>query len=95
MPLTRLGLPLMIHIGGSYSPLKEFLALMKRGDVVTHSFNSLPNGLLDGSGKVVPGVLEARERGVLFDVGHGAGSFSFDVYGAVLETGVLAGHDFQ
>jgi dihydroorotase len=81
------GLPIMIHVGGSYSPLKDFLALMKKGDVVTHSFNSRPNGLLDGSGKVVPEVLEARERGVLFDVGHGAGSFSFDVMEQCLKQG--------
>jgi dihydroorotase len=73
------GLPLMIHIGGSYTPLPEFLALMNKGDVVTHSFNSHPNGLLDASGKLVPEILKARERGVLIDVGHGAGSFSFDV----------------
>lgn len=73
------GLPLMIHIGGSYSPLPKFLALMKKGDVVTHSFNSHPHGLLDDNGKLLPEVLAARERGVLFDVGHGAGSFSFDV----------------
>jgi dihydroorotase len=82
-------LPLMVHIGGSYSPLKEFLGLMKKGDVVTHSFNSHPNGLLNGSGKVAPEVLEARERGVLFDVGHGAGSFSFDVMEKCLEQGFL------
>jgi dihydroorotase len=73
------GLPIMIHIGGSYTPLKEFLALMKKGDVVTHSFNSHPHGLLDASGKLTPDVVEARGRGVLFDVGHGAGSFSFEV----------------
>jgi dihydroorotase len=79
----------MVHIGGSYSPLKEFLVRMKKGDVVTHSFNSHPNGLLDSSGKVVPEVLEARERGVLFDVGHGAGSFSFDVMEQCLKQGFL------
>jgi len=73
------GLPIMIHIGGSYTPLKEFLALMKSGDVVTHSFNGHPHGLLDASGKLTPEVVEARQRGVLFDVGHGAGSFSFEV----------------
>jgi len=73
------GLPIMIHIGGSYTPLKEFLALMKNGDVVTHSFNGHPHGLLDASGKLTPEVVEARQRGVLFDVGHGAGSFSFAV----------------
>jgi len=73
------GLPLMIHIGGSYTPLKALLALMRKGDVVTHSFNSHPHGLLDEDGKLAPEVMEARARGVLFDVGHGAGSFSFAV----------------
>jgi dihydroorotase len=73
------GLPLMMHIGGSYTPLGELLALTKKGDVVTHAFNSHPHGLLDSAGKIVPEVLEARQRGVLFDVGHGAGSFSFEV----------------
>lgn len=73
------GLPLMIHIGGSFTPLGKFLALMKKGDVVTHSFNSHPHGLLDEAGKITPEVAVARARGVLFDVGHGAGSFSFEV----------------
>lgn len=72
-------LPLMIHIGGSYSPLPKLLALMKKGDVVTHSFNGHPHGIIDSSGKLLPEVIEARKRGVIFDVGHGAGSFSFDV----------------
>ena len=73
------GLPVMIHIGGSYTPLPDLLALMKKGDVVTHSFNSHPHGLLDESGALLAEVLAARERGVWFDVGHGAGSFSFAV----------------
>jgi len=83
------GLPLMIHIGGSYTPLEEFLTLMKKGDVVTHSFNSHPHGLLNGEGRVRPEVLEARERGVLFDVGHGAGSFSFEVMESCMLQGFL------
>ena len=73
------GLPVMIHIGGSYSPLEELLALMKKGDIVTHSFNSHPHGFLDRQGKIRPAVVEARRRGVLIDIGHGAGSFSFAV----------------
>jgi dihydroorotase len=80
-------LPLMIHIGGSYTPLGEFLALMKKGDVVTHSFNGHPHGLLDASGRLTPEVLRAREQGVLFDVGHGAGSFSFEVMEKCLAQG--------
>lgn len=72
-------LPLMIHIGGSHTPLPRLLVLMKKGDVVTHSFNNRLHGIIDDNGKLLPEVVEARERGVLFDVGHGAGSFSFDV----------------
>ena len=80
-------LPLMIHIGGSYTPLEQFLALMHKGDVVTHSFNGHPHGLLDAAGELLPQVIEARRRGVLFDVGHGAGSFSFAVMEKCLALG--------
>jgi dihydroorotase len=83
------GLPLMTHIGGSFTPLPQLLALLKKGDVVTHSFNSLRHGIVDATGNVVQEVHEARQRGVLFDVGHGAGSFSFDVMEKCLHQGFL------
>lgn len=82
-------LPLMIHIGGSYSPLPKLLALMNKGDVVTHSFNGHPHGIVDSSGKLLPEVIAARKRGVLFDVGHGAGSFSFKVMEACIKQDFL------
>lgn len=81
------GLPLMCHIAGPYSPLRDFLSRMKKGDIMTHCFNDLPHGILDASGKVKEEVWDARRRGVRFDVGHGAGSFSFDVAGKALEQG--------
>lgn len=81
------GLPFMMHIGGSYSPLPELLALMKKGDIVTHCFNGRPDGILDSNGKLLPVVVEARQRGVRFDVGHGAGSFSFDTAAKCLDQG--------
>src|SRR4029077_11988682 len=40
-------LPLMVHIGGTYSPVREILALLKKGDVVTHCFRGAPGGILD------------------------------------------------
>jgi len=46
-------LPLMVHIGGSYSPLKDILALLKKGDVITHSFRGGEGGILDDNGPVV------------------------------------------
>jgi len=82
-------LPLMMHIGRSFTPLAQLLSLLKKGDVVTHSFNSLAHGIVDAEGKVTPEVHEARRRGVLFDVGHGSGSFSFEVMEKCLHQGFL------
>src|SRR6266849_4483407 len=72
-------LPLMVHIGDSYSPLPKIISQMRKGDVLTHCFNGRPNGILGASGKLLPEVLQARERGVFFDLGHGSNSFDFDV----------------
>lgn len=71
-------LPLMVHAQGTYSPLPEYLKLMRKGDVLTHCFHGLPYGVLDGNGKLLPEVRDARARGILFSVGHGS-RFSFDV----------------
>jgi dihydroorotase len=72
-------LPLMVHIGGTHSPLDAILAELKKGDVVTHSYRGGSGGILDGNGRVLPAVHSAIARGIRLDVGHGAGSFSFDV----------------
>ncbi len=82
-------LPLMIHIGWAHTAMPRLLALMKKGEVVTHSFNGRPNGIIDEGGKLLPEVIEARRRGVLFDVGHGAGSFSFDTMERCLQQDFL------
>lgn len=71
-------LPLMVHIGGSYSPVPQIVGMLKRGDVITHSFRGGPGGIVDDRFRVLPEVRRAMERGVLLDVGHGAGSFSFE-----------------
>lgn len=63
-------LQLMVHIGDSVSPLPRILDLLDRGDIVTHVYAPV-NGILDGNGRVLPQVLEARRRGVLFDFGNG------------------------
>jgi dihydroorotase len=64
-------LPVMIHVGQNYSPLRSLLALLKRGDIVTHIYAPAPNGLLDDKGKLIPEVLAARRRGIYFDFGNG------------------------
>jgi dihydroorotase len=65
------GIPLMIHIGDTHSPLPEILALMHPGDIVTHMYSPPPHGIMDDNGRLLPQVREARARGVLFDVGNG------------------------
>jgi dihydroorotase len=65
------GLPVMIHVGQNYSPLRSYLSLLKRGDIVTHIYAPAPNGLLDDKGKLIPDVMQARRRGILFDFGNG------------------------
>ncbi len=64
-------LPVMIHVGQNYSPLRSILALLKRGDIVTHMYAPAPNGILDDKGKLIPDVMAARRRGILFDFGNG------------------------
>ena len=74
------GLPVMIHIGQTYSPMRAILALLKRGDIVTHMYAPAPNGILDDNGRVFPEVTAARRRGVWFDFGNGvADHFNWDV----------------
>src|SRR6516225_9525809 len=64
-------LPVMIHIGQSYSPMRAILPLLKRGDIVTHMYAPAPNGILDEKGRLFPDVAAARRRGVIFDFGNG------------------------
>ena len=66
--------PLMVHIGVANSPVGRFLDELRSGDVVTHSFRAR-GSILDVSGRVLPEALEARQRGIHFDIGHGAGTF--------------------
>src|SRR5690348_11236931 len=65
------GLPVMIHIGQSYSPMRAILPLLKRGDIVTHMYAPAPNGILDDKGRLFPDVAAARRRGIIFDFGNG------------------------
>ena len=62
---------------------------MKSGDILTHCFHGMACGILDDHGKVRASVHDAIERGVIFDVGHGAGSFDWNVVETALAEGVL------
>lgn len=70
----------------------ECLKYLKKGDVVTHLFHGLRveqhDGLLDANGKVQPEFFEAKKRGIMFDLGHGARSFTWEVAEKGLSQGI-------
>ena len=75
----RLGLPLMVHIIDMRKPITWLLRHLGEGDIVTHCFHAHEGGILAPDGRLYPEVARARARGVVFDVGHGAGSFAYRV----------------
>jgi dihydroorotase len=83
------GLSLMVHPQDAWcDSLDDILAVMRQGDILTHCFHAMPCGILDDTGHIRPSVYAAIERGVIFDVGHGAGSFKWDIAERALQQGV-------
>jgi dihydroorotase len=83
----ELGKPLMVHIGDTERPVGEILDRLRPGDILTHCYTGWKPGILDEEGLVIPEARDARRRGVIFDVGHGQGSFTFAVAERALEQG--------
>lgn len=85
------GAPVMCHIAAGF-PLAEVLELLRPGDIVTHCFHGRGaegENLTDSRGKLRPEAVDARRKGVIMDVGHGGGSFRWEVAEAALEQGFL------
>jgi dihydroorotase len=85
----EVGVPLMAHIDEPPPSYEEVIARLRPGDVLTHAFRPFPNSPATAQGTVKRAVLEARRRGVLFDIGHGTGSFAFKTARAMLANGFL------
>ena len=85
----RVRLPLMVHIGAGPPGLEEIAALMRPGDILTHCFTGQANRVVDDERHVFPFMLALKEAGVVFDIGHGTGSFSFETAEAMLDQGIL------
>jgi dihydroorotase len=83
----ELGLPLMVHVIDMRPGLAWLLPRLRRGDIVTHCFHGNEGGILGRDGRVLPQAIAARERGVLFDIGHGIGSFAYEVARAAIAQG--------
>ena len=80
------GAKVMCHIGGVETGelMSQILDLLRRGDILTHAYSGFPNmaGAFTNivqDGKLLPAALAAKQRGVIFDVGHGGGSFDYTV----------------
>jgi dihydroorotase len=88
------GSKVMAHIGGvaTVQLMTDILDLLRPGDILTHAYTGFPNpegqktNILQ-DGKILPAAIEAKKRGVIFDVGHGGGSFDFTVAEAAIPAG--------
>ena len=84
----RVHRPLMVHIGGGPPTLSEVLDLMRPGDILTHCFTGHNMRIIDDTGALLDAAKRAWDAGVILDIGHGAGSFSFET----AEKMIAAGH---
>jgi dihydroorotase len=85
----RVALPLMVHIGSGPPAFDAIAALLRPGDILTHCFTAGTHRPLTEDGRLSPRLRELQGQGVILDIGHGAGSFSYKVAEAALEAGLL------
>ena len=88
---TRASIPVMVDFGANRPerPLAELVTQKLRpGDIYTHVYSGL-RGEQDASGHVNPGLWAGRKRGVIFDVGHGGGSFAWRIAVPAIKEGFL------
>jgi dihydroorotase len=83
------GLPLMTHLDAPPPYRSEVMPRLRKGDILTHCFRPFPNTPVAPDGAVREDVLAARERGVIFDIGHGKGSFGYETAMAMLKQDFL------
>ncbi len=81
--------PVMVHLDHPPPRMEEAIAKLRKGDIWTHCFRGGFNVPLDGDAKIRDELLQARARGVIFDIGHGGGSFSFDTARKMMGQGFL------
>lgn len=84
----RCDMPIMVHIAQPPPGIDEFLPLLRAGDIITHCFTGHPMKLFDDNGRLLDVARRAIDRGVILDIGHGAGSFAFSSAEAALAAGI-------
>lgn len=78
----------MVHIGESPMSIPELAEALAPGDCITHCFKGGSTRVTDDAGQIFEGIHAAAERGVIFDVGHGFGSFQWEVVQAAIDQGL-------
>jgi dihydroorotase len=74
----QIGKPLMIHVNTPYTPMDKIIDVLQPGDIITHAFRKGgQGGVIGPEGRVSDYIRRARDRGILFDIGHGSAGFSF------------------
>jgi len=81
------GVPMMAHIGQGPPTLQEVLELLRPGDILTHCFTGHSMRLVDEQGSLLAAAKQAWDSGIVMDIGHGAGSFSFTTAAALIDAG--------
>ena len=86
--LVGKGVPVMCHIGAAPGSLSDLLDLLRPGDILTHAYSGAGNNTVQ-NGQLLPAARAAKQRGVIFDVGHGGGSFDYTVCEPALQQGAV------
>ena len=81
--------PIMVHVGDTAISMSEIADTLRPGDIITHCYTPQKPSIIDQKGKLLPEVRKAKERGVIFDVGHAGGHFDFDLVRRAMGDGLL------
>ncbi len=73
------GVPVMVHLGWAPPTVAEILDILRPGDMVTHAASGFAVGMVDDAGTATAEAVAAHRRGIIFDMGHGMGGFTFEV----------------
>jgi dihydroorotase len=93
---TLANVPVMVDLGEHHPPLsieQLFMKHLRPGDIWTHTYANGPKDRevpVDENGKVKPFIFEAQKRGIIFDVGHGGGAFTWAQAFPSIQQGFIA-----
>jgi dihydroorotase len=81
--------PVMVHVGDTAIGMDEIADTLRPGDVITHCYTPQRPSIIDDQGRLLPLVRKAKERGVIFDVGHAGGHFDYQLVERAMGEGIV------